>query len=67
MRRIIETPIPPEELEEIRRRSGTRVRLALLEVIVKNRILLNRVLLEGEEGGEIKRFMEFLMRARAGG
>ncbi|BAD86012.1 hypothetical protein, conserved [Thermococcus kodakarensis KOD1] len=66
MRRIIETPIPPEELEEIRRRSGTRVRLALLEVIVKNRIPLKRVAIEGEDE-EIKRFMEFLMRARAGG
>lgn len=66
MKRIIETPIPLEELEEIRRRSGTGVRLALLEVIVKNRIPLNRVAIEGKEE-DIKRFMEFLSRARAGG
>lgn len=66
MKRIIETPIPLEELEEIRRRSGTGVKLALLEVIVKNRIPLNRVAIEGENE-EIKRFMEFLSRARAGG
>ncbi|MDK2915033.1 MAG: hypothetical protein PWQ79_1948 [Thermococcaceae archaeon] len=66
MKRIIETPIPLEELEEIRQRSGAGVKLVLIEVIVRNRIPLNRVAIEGKEE-EIKRFMEFLMRARAGG
>ncbi|WP_367883273.1 TIGR04140 family protein [Thermococcus peptonophilus] len=60
--------MPLEELEELRRRSGAEVSLRLLEVTRRNRIPLNRVLIEGEEGGEVKRFMGgSLMRARAGG
>jgi uncharacterized repeat protein (TIGR04140 family) len=66
MRREILTPIPPGELEEIRRRSGAGVKLAFLEVVVKNKIPLNRLLIEGSKD-EIKRFMESLMRARSGG
>ncbi|AMQ18762.1 TIGR04140 family protein [Thermococcus peptonophilus] len=66
MKLEILTPIPLEELEELRRRSGAEVSLRLLEVTRRNRIPLNRVLIEGEEG-EVKRFMGSLMRARAGG
>lgn len=42
------------------------MRLVFFEVIVKNRILFKRVVIEGEDE-EIKRFMEFLMRVRVGG
>ncbi|MBP1911558.1 TIGR04140 family protein [Thermococcus stetteri] len=66
MRRIIETPIPLEELEEIRQRSEAEVNLVLLGVVMENRIPLNRVAIEGRDE-EIKKFMESLMRARAGG
>lgn len=66
MRRIIEILILFEEFEEICCWSGIRVRLVFFEVIVKNRILFKRVVIEGEDE-EIKRFMEFLMRVRVGG
>ncbi|NJE47877.1 TIGR04140 family protein, partial [Thermococcus sp. GR7] len=61
MKRIIETPVSLEELEEIRRQSRAEVSLELLEVVMQNKIPLNRIVMEGE-GGEIKKFMEFLMR-----
>ncbi|ASJ01648.1 TIGR04140 family protein [Thermococcus gorgonarius] len=64
--RIIETPIPLKELNEIRERSGAKVSLTLLGRTERNGIPLNRVLIRGDQK-EIKRFMEFLMRSRAGG
>jgi uncharacterized repeat protein (TIGR04140 family) len=63
---IIETAIPPEELEEIRRKSGAEVRLSLLGRIERNGILLSRILIEGSTE-EVRRFMEKLRLARAGG
>ena len=63
---IIETAIPLEELEEIRRKSGARVSLTLLGSIERNGITLSRVLVEGPPK-EIERFMEKLRLARAGG
>ena len=66
MRRELLTPISPEELEEIRIKSGAEVRLSLLGRVERNGILLNRVLIEGS-AEEITRFMEKLKLARAGG
>ncbi|WP_457742231.1 TIGR04140 family protein [Thermococcus sp.] len=66
MRRELLTPISPEELEEIRVKIGAEVRLNLLGRIEHNGILLNRILIEGSTE-EIKRFMEKLRLARAGG
>lgn len=66
MKREILTPIPLEELEEIRRRSGAMIRLELSGNVRKNGIPFNVVIITGEEG-EIRKFLEFLMRARAGG
>ncbi|AEK73270.1 hypothetical protein GQS_06860 [Thermococcus sp. 4557] len=63
---IIETAISPEELEEIRRKSGAEVKLTVLGKIERNGIPLSRVLIEGNER-EIERFMERLRLARAGG
>ncbi|NJE30169.1 TIGR04140 family protein [Thermococcus sp. 18S1] len=63
---IIETAIPPEELEEIRRKSGAEVKLTVLGKIERNGIPLSRVLIEGNER-EIELFMERLRLARAGG
>ncbi|EEB73464.1 TIGR04140 family protein [Thermococcus sp. AM4] len=63
---IIETAVPFEELEEIRRKSGAKVSLTLLETTERNGIVLNLVLLEGPPS-EIERFMEKLRLARAGG
>ncbi|AJC71453.1 hypothetical protein X802_04175 [Thermococcus guaymasensis DSM 11113] len=63
---IIETAVPFEELEEIRRKSGASVRLTFLKTLKRNGIVLNRVLLEGHPE-EIERFMEKLRLARAGG
>jgi len=63
---IIETAIPFDELEEIRRKSGARVSLILLETFERNGIVLSRVLVEGPPS-EIERFMEKLRLARAGG
>ncbi|WP_048810930.1 TIGR04140 family protein [Thermococcus gammatolerans] len=63
---IIETAIPFEELEEIRRKSGAEVKLTLLGTIERNGIVLNRVLVEGHPE-EIERFMGKLKLARAGG
>lgn len=63
---IIETAVPFEELEEIRAKSGAGVKLVLLGRVERNRILLNRVLIDGPER-EIQRFMEKLRLARAGG
>ncbi|MDV3104715.1 TIGR04140 family protein [Thermococcus waiotapuensis] len=64
--RIIETPIPLKELDEIRERSGAKVSLTPLGRTRRNGITLNRVLIQGNQE-EIERFMEFLMRSRAGG
>ncbi|ASJ07623.1 TIGR04140 family protein [Thermococcus pacificus] len=64
--RIIETPIPLKELNEIRERGGAKVSLTLLGRTERNGIPLNRVLIRGNQK-EIERFMEFLMRSRAGG
>ncbi|WP_010479335.1 TIGR04140 family protein [Thermococcus zilligii] len=64
--RIIETPVPLKELDEIREKSGAKVSLTLLGRTWRNGIPLNRVLIQGNQG-EIERFMEFLMRSRAGG
>ena len=64
--RILETPIPTSELEEIRGKSGAEVKLTYLEKIERNGITLNRVLIEGSPD-EIERFMERLRMARAGG
>ncbi|CAD5243160.1 TIGR04140 family protein [Thermococcus camini] len=64
--RIVETPIPLSELEEIREKSGAEVKLAFLGKIERNGITLNRVLVEGSPE-EIERFMEKLRLARAGG
>ncbi|AHL22933.1 TIGR04140 family protein [Thermococcus nautili] len=63
---IIETAVPFEELEEIRRKSGAGVSLILLETFERNGITLSRVLLEGPPS-EIERFMGKLRLARAGG
>jgi len=63
---IIETTVPFEELEEIRRKSGAEVKLTLLGTIERNGIVLNRVLVEGSTK-EIERFMGKLKLARAGG
>ena len=63
---IIETAVPFEELEEIRRKSGAKVSLAFLGNIERNGIVLNRVLVEGPPE-EIERFMGKLRLARAGG
>jgi len=63
---IIETAVPFEELEEVRRKSGASVRLILLGTIERNGIVLNRVLVEGPTK-EIERFMGKLRLARAGG
>ncbi|QDA30476.1 TIGR04140 family protein [Thermococcus indicus] len=63
---IIETVIPPEELEDIKRKSGAEVRLILLGKTERNGIPLSRVLIKGEQR-EIERFMEKLRLARAGG
>ncbi|WP_297535703.1 TIGR04140 family protein [Thermococcus sp.] len=63
---IIETAVPFEELEEIRRNSGAGIKLTLLGTIERNGITLNRVLLKGPPE-EIERFMEKLRLARAGG
>lgn len=64
--RIVETPIPLSELEEIREKSGAEVKLTFLGKIERNGITLNRVLVEGTLE-EIERFMEKLRLARAGG
>ncbi|NJE11011.1 TIGR04140 family protein [Thermococcus sp. MAR1] len=64
--RIVETPIPLSELEEIREKSGAEVKLTYLGKIERNGITLNRVLVEGSPE-EIERFMEKLRLARAGG
>ena len=63
---IVETAVPFDELEEIRRKSGASVRLTFLKTLKRNGIVLNRVLLEGHPE-EIERFMEKLRLARAGG
>ena len=63
---IIETAVPFEELEEIRRKSGAGVGLTLLGTIERNGIVLNRALVEGHPE-EIERFMGKLRLARAGG
>ncbi len=65
-RRELLTPISPEELEEIRMKSGADVRLSLRERIERNGILLNRILIEGSTK-ETKRFMEKFRLARTGG
>ena len=44
---IIETVVPFEELEEIRRKSGAEVKLTFLKTLKRNGIPLNRVLVEG--------------------
>ncbi|WP_297510175.1 TIGR04140 family protein [Thermococcus sp.] len=64
--RIIETPIPLRELNEIREKSGADVELVFLEKVERNGIPLNVVLIRGAIP-EIERFMEKLMVARAGG
>ncbi|WP_297488676.1 TIGR04140 family protein [Thermococcus sp.] len=64
--RVVETPVPIEELEEIRERKRIVVELVLLKKIERNGIPLNRVLIRGNPR-EIERFMEFLRRSRAGG
>ncbi|WP_297501264.1 TIGR04140 family protein [Thermococcus sp.] len=64
--RVIETPVPIEELEEIREKEGVKVELVLLKKIERNGIPLNRVLILGI-CEEIERFMELLRRSRAGG
>lgn len=66
MKREILTPIPLDELEEIREGSGAVVTLTLLGKVERNGIPLNIVQIEGE-AGEIERFMERLRMARAGG
>ncbi|NPA48105.1 MAG: TIGR04140 family protein [Thermococci archaeon] len=63
---IIETAVPFEELEEIKRKSGAKVKLALLGNFERNGIVLNRVLVEGPPE-EIEQFRERLKLARAGG
>ena len=64
--RIVETPIPLNELKEIREKSGAEVKLTYFEKIDRKGITLNRVLIEGSPD-EIERFMEELRLARAGG
>ncbi|GAB6136526.1 hypothetical protein JCM16307_20750 [Thermococcus prieurii] len=63
---IIETAIPFDELEGIRKKSGAGVGLTLLGTIERSGITLSRVLVEGSPE-EIERFMEKLRLARAGG
>ena len=63
---IIETAVPFEELEEIRRKSGAEVKLTFLKTLKRNGIPLNLVLVEGPTK-EIERFMGKLRLARAGG
>jgi len=64
--RVVETPVPIEELEEIRDKNRIAVELVLLEKIERAGIPLNRVVIRGNPG-EIERFMELLRRSRAGG
>ncbi|NJE04314.1 TIGR04140 family protein [Thermococcus sp. MV11] len=64
--KVIETPIPLTELEELAKRAGADVKLTLVGKSGRNGIALNRVLIEGPEE-EIERFMEKLRLARAGG
>ncbi|AFL95204.1 hypothetical protein CL1_1001 [Thermococcus cleftensis] len=64
--KVIETPIPLTELEELAKRAGADVKLTLVGKSGRNDIVLNRVLVEGPEE-EIERFMEKLRLARAGG
>ncbi|WP_099209493.1 TIGR04140 family protein [Thermococcus henrietii] len=63
---IVETAVPFDELEEIRRKSGAGVSLTSLGTIERSGIVLNRVLVEGPPA-EIERFMEKLRLTRAGG
>ncbi|WP_297065484.1 TIGR04140 family protein [Thermococcus sp.] len=64
--RVVETPVPIEELEEIREKNKVGVELVLIKKIERNGIPLNRVLIRGNPR-ETERFMEFLRRSRAGG
>ncbi|ASJ02081.1 TIGR04140 family protein [Thermococcus profundus] len=66
MKREILTPIPLKELEEILLRSGSGIELRFAGKIERNGIPLNRVLIEGK-AEETRKFLKFLMRARAGG
>ncbi len=63
---IIETAVPFDELEELRAKSGAKVRLVLLSKVERKGIRLYRVSVEGSEE-EIELFMEKLRLARAGG
>jgi len=64
--KVIETPIPLTELEELAKRAGAEVKLTLVGKSERNGIALNRVLVEGPEE-DVGRFMEKLRLARAGG
>jgi len=66
MKRKSLTPIPFNELKEIRAKSGANVRLTHLGKVEMNGIPLNEVLIEGSPE-EVERFMEKLRLARAGG
>lgn len=60
------TPIPPEELEIILKKSNTAVRLEIKEAEPFHGMPRYEVIIEGDKE-EIEKFMEKLRLARAGG